>query len=75
VWDVPYCAEKLHTGHTSRQLTCSLPAPTPRPHQVWDVPYWAEKLRASRYNLTDEELRPYLALPNVLAGMFKVGQC
>ncbi|GBF90216.1 cytosolic oligopeptidase A-like protein [Raphidocelis subcapitata] len=41
---------------------------------VWDVSYWAEKLRASRYNLTDEELRPYLAFPNVLEGMFKLAK-
>ncbi len=34
--------------------------------------YWAERLRESKYNISDEELRPYFALPNVLDGLFKV---
>jgi len=36
----------------------------------WDVAYWAERLRESRYDLQDEQLRPYLALPAVLEGLF-----
>lgn len=32
----------------------------------WDMTFWAERLRESKYNITDEELRPYFALPNVL---------
>lgn len=35
--------------------------------------FWAERLRESKYNISDEELRPYFALPNVLDGLFKVG--
>jgi Zn-dependent oligopeptidase len=38
----------------------------------WDITYWAERLRESRFNITDEELRPYFALPNVLKGLFQV---
>ncbi|GLC35598.1 hypothetical protein PLESTB_000189600 [Pleodorina starrii] len=38
----------------------------------WDVSYWAERLRESKYNISDEELRPYFALPNVLEGLFKL---
>ncbi len=36
----------------------------------WDVAFWAERLREQKFDYTDEELRPYFALPNVLKGMF-----
>jgi len=36
----------------------------------WDVSFWAERLREAKYNITDEELRPYFSLPNVLEGLF-----
>lgn len=32
----------------------------------WDISFWAERLREDKYAITDEELRPYFALPNVL---------
>ena len=38
--------------------------------QPWDVPFWAERLREKSYAYTDEELRPYFALPRVLDGLF-----
>jgi Zn-dependent oligopeptidase len=38
----------------------------------WDISFWAERLREQRFAITDEELRPYFALPNVLNGLFKV---
>lgn len=38
----------------------------------WDINFWAERLREAKYAITDEELRPYFALPNVLQGLFKV---
>jgi oligopeptidase A len=38
--------------------------------KLWDVPFWAERLREERYAYTDEELRPYFALPRVLDGLF-----
>ncbi|MEW5309432.1 MAG: hypothetical protein WDW38_001321 [Sanguina aurantia] len=38
----------------------------------WDIGYWAERLREARYNISDEELRPYFALPNVLDGLFSL---
>lgn len=40
--------------------------------QPWDWWYYAEKLRAEKYNLNEDELRPYFALPNVLDGLFDV---
>lgn len=36
----------------------------------WDVSYWAERLKEAKYSISDEELRPYFALPNVLDGYF-----
>ncbi|MBK8067687.1 MAG: M3 family metallopeptidase [Rhodanobacteraceae bacterium] len=38
--------------------------------QPWDVPYVSEKLRQARYQLSDEELKPYFPLPRVLEGLF-----
>ena len=41
----------------------------------WDITFWAERLREARYQLTDEQLRPYFALPNVLDGLFQARLC
>ncbi|WNG23993.1 M3 family metallopeptidase [Cystobacter fuscus] len=38
--------------------------------KLWDSAFWAERLREERYAYTDEELRPYFALPRVLEGLF-----
>lgn len=37
---------------------------------AWDWRFYAERVRAERYNLSDAETRPYLALDNMIAGMF-----
>ncbi|MDG4596227.1 MAG: oligopeptidase A [Candidatus Contendobacter sp.] len=42
--------------------------------QTWDIGYYAEKLRQHRYQLSQEELRPYFPLPRVLAGLFAVAE-
>ncbi len=44
----------------------------PSPLQAWDVGFYSEQLRQSRYAFSQEALRPYFALPNVLAGLFAV---
>jgi oligopeptidase A len=36
----------------------------------WDTTFWSERLKETKFDLTEEELRPYFALPNVLNGMF-----
>lgn len=36
----------------------------------WDWRYYAEKLRKEKYNLDEEELRPYFSLENVKQGIF-----
>ncbi len=42
------------------------------PVQAWDVSYYAEKLRQARYDLSQEELKPYFPEARVLRGMFEV---
>ena len=36
----------------------------------WDFSFYAEKLKNKKYNLDEEELRPYFELSRVLAGVF-----
>jgi len=38
--------------------------------EPWDVTFWSERLKESKFDMTQEELRPYFALPAVLEGMF-----
>jgi peptidyl-dipeptidase Dcp len=40
--------------------------------QPWDWRYYAEKVRLAKYNLSEEELRPYFKLENVRQGLFEV---
>ncbi len=40
--------------------------------EAWDVAYVSEHLRLQKYNLSQEELRPYFPVPKVLHGMFEV---
>ena len=40
--------------------------------QSWDWFYYAEKLRKEKYDLDENEIRPYLKLENVRDGMFAV---
>lgn len=43
----------------------------PRPIQPWDFLYYAERLKEKLYAFDEEQLRPYLQLDNVLAGVFE----
>lgn len=38
--------------------------------EAWDVAYCSEKLRQHRFSVSQEEIRPYLPVPRVLAGLF-----
>ena len=40
--------------------------------QAWDIPYFSEKLRLQKYQLSQEELRPYFPVDKVIIGMFEV---
>lgn len=41
---------------------------------AWDVLYYSEKLRHHCYDISQEDVRPYFALPNVLQGLFTIVQ-
>lgn len=36
----------------------------------WDVNFWSERLREAKYNINEEELRPFFSLPRVIDGLF-----
>jgi oligopeptidase A len=36
----------------------------------WDISFWAERQREEKFAFTQEELRPYFPLPQVLDGLF-----
>jgi len=41
---------------------------------AWDVGFYAERVKRERFDLSEEELRPYFPLDKVLSGMFKVAE-
>ncbi|XP_027913692.1 probable cytosolic oligopeptidase A [Vigna unguiculata] len=38
----------------------------------WDISFWSERLRESKYDINEEELRPFFSLPKVMDGLFKL---
>ncbi|KAL9266591.1 Organellar oligopeptidase A, chloroplastic/mitochondrial-like protein, partial [Drosera capensis] len=38
----------------------------------WDISFWSERLRESKYDINEEELRPYFTLPKVMDGLFSL---
>ncbi len=42
--------------------------------EAWDIGYYSEKLRQHRYQLSQEELRPYFPITRVLPGLFTVAE-
>lgn len=38
--------------------------------EPWDYRYYAEKVRKARYDLSEEEVKPYLQLDNLVSAMF-----
>ncbi|NCA69783.1 MAG: oligopeptidase A [Sphingobacteriia bacterium] len=40
--------------------------------EPWDIAYYSEKLRLHRYQISQEELRPYFPISRVLTGLFGV---
>lgn len=40
----------------------------------WDYYYYAEKVKKAKYDLDENEIRPYFALSNVLDGMFHAAE-
>ena len=42
--------------------------------EAWDVNYYSEKLRQDRYQVSQEDIRPYLPVTRVLSGLFEVAR-
>jgi oligopeptidase A len=40
--------------------------------QAWDIGYYSEKMRQSLYQVSQEDIRPYLPVSKVLPGLFEV---
>jgi len=40
--------------------------------QAWDISFYSEKLRHRRYEVSQEDIRPYLPVSRVLPGLFEV---
>ncbi|KAL3696251.1 hypothetical protein R1sor_010327 [Riccia sorocarpa] len=40
----------------------------------WDVTFWSERLREAKFNINEEELRPYFSLPRVTDGLFNLAK-
>lgn len=38
----------------------------------WDISFWSERQREEKFAFTQEELRPYFPLPQVLGGLFSL---
>ncbi len=38
----------------------------------WDIAYYAEKLKKKKFSVSQEDLRPYFAAPEVVNGLFEV---
>ena len=42
------------------------------PLEPWEASYWSEKQKKEQYDFDEEEMRPYLPIDSVLAGMFSL---
>ncbi|MED6132094.1 hypothetical protein PIB30_015882 [Stylosanthes scabra] len=40
----------------------------------WDISFWSERLRESKYDINEEELRPFFSLPKVIDGLFNLAK-
>ena len=67
VWTPSLEAAKREAAELQTMLDIDLPGEKLQP---WDWWFYAEKLRAEKYNLNEEELKPYFELNNVRQGAF-----
>jgi len=42
--------------------------------EAWDYPYYSEQIRKARYDIDEEQTRPYFALESTLQGVFYTAQ-
>ncbi|CAI9110563.1 OLC1v1010614C1 [Oldenlandia corymbosa var. corymbosa] len=57
-----------------KQFSKSQGAPEADELKHWDVGFWSERLRESKYEINEEELRPYFSLPKVMDGLFNLAK-
>ena len=69
VWAPSLAAAKREAAELQKLLDKDLPGEKLQP---WDWWYYAEKQRKAKYNLDEEELKPYFELDNVRKGAFGV---
>jgi len=63
----PFAEQDVADLRAFAQRHLQLPDP-----QAWDWPYVGEKLKEARFAFSEQEVKQYFALPNVLAGLFKI---
>lgn len=71
VWEPALNAAKRERAELQAMLEKDLPGETLQP---WDWWYYAEKLRVEKYNLNEEEIKPYFVLDNVRRGAFMLAE-
>jgi peptidyl-dipeptidase Dcp len=67
VWDKALPALAAERGLLHAAMAA---AGADHPLQAWDWRYWAEQVRQSRYALDEAQLKPYFALPAMVAAAF-----
>ncbi|KAL8197976.1 hypothetical protein R6Q57_030003 [Mikania cordata] len=55
-----------------KQFSKNQGAPEANELAHWDISFWSERLRESKYEINEEELRPYFSLPKVMDGLFNL---
>ena len=69
VWEPSLKAAKREAAELQKLLSQDLPGEKLQP---WDWWYYTEKLRKAKYDLNEEELKPYFELSNVRKGAFQL---
>ena len=69
VWAPSLKAAKREAAELQKLMNKDLPGETLQP---WDWWYYTEKLRKEKYDLNEEELKPYFELNNVRNGAFQL---
>jgi oligopeptidase A len=53
-----------------KEFAAAKNAPEANDLKNWDISFWSERQREEKFSFTQEELRPYFPLPQVLDGLF-----
>ena len=69
VWEPSLAAAKREAAELQKLLEQDFPGEKLQP---WDWWYYAEKLRKAKYDLDEEEVKPYFELSNVRRGAFQL---